>query len=194
MARIFIDTNVLFPFSVMDLMPALTENAVHEIVWTERLLGEWERVIVREQQRSPDAAAAIAETVREFFGDSRVDEASYAALLPEITGPDPDDCHHMAAAIASGATCLVTWNRSDFPDGQLSQHGVMVVDPDSYLCGLLDESPEEVEATIVRMAAGKRRPPLNRPGGILEALANAGVPKFAERLRPRLGRIADQAT
>lgn len=29
MARVFVDTNVLFPFSLMDLMLALTEDAVH---------------------------------------------------------------------------------------------------------------------------------------------------------------------
>ena len=37
MARIFVDTNVLFPYSVMDLMLALTEDAVHEVIWTETL-------------------------------------------------------------------------------------------------------------------------------------------------------------
>lgn len=41
-ARVFVDTNVLFPFSVMDVMLALTEDSVHEIVWSERLLAEWE--------------------------------------------------------------------------------------------------------------------------------------------------------
>ncbi|MEV4618894.1 hypothetical protein AB0J74_09350 [Asanoa sp. NPDC049573] len=40
MARVFVDTNVLFPFSVMDLMLALTEDAVHELVWTDALLAE----------------------------------------------------------------------------------------------------------------------------------------------------------
>lgn len=148
MARVFIDTNVLFPFSIMDLMLALTEDAIHEVIWSERLLGEWERVIVREHQRSPDAAAAIAETVREFFAESRVDEASYTGLLT-------------------------------------AKRGLTVIDPDAYLCGLLDGMPAEIEATIRRLAGGKRRPPLNQPGGIPDALSNAGVPRFVEQLKPR---------
>jgi hypothetical protein len=37
--RIFADTNVLFPFSVMDLLLALTEDEVHEFVW--RPLNSW---------------------------------------------------------------------------------------------------------------------------------------------------------
>jgi excisionase family DNA binding protein len=44
-ARVFIDTNVLFPFSVMDLMLALTMDGIHDVMWSDDLLAEWERVI-----------------------------------------------------------------------------------------------------------------------------------------------------
>jgi hypothetical protein len=60
MARVLADTNVLFPFSLMDLMLALSQDRIHTLLWSEHLLDEWERVIVREQRRSPQAAAAIA--------------------------------------------------------------------------------------------------------------------------------------
>jgi hypothetical protein len=62
MTRVFIDTNVLFPFSVMDLMLALTEDGVHEVLWTKALLAEWERVIVREQGSS----VAVSQGPRTF--------------------------------------------------------------------------------------------------------------------------------
>jgi excisionase family DNA binding protein len=52
-AKVFIDTNVLFPFSVMNLMLALTEDGIHDVIWSDALLDEWERVIVRERRRSP---------------------------------------------------------------------------------------------------------------------------------------------
>jgi hypothetical protein len=42
MNRIFADTNVLLPFSVMDLLLALSEDGLHELIWTEALLDEWE--------------------------------------------------------------------------------------------------------------------------------------------------------
>ncbi|MCX5342517.1 PIN domain-containing protein [Streptomyces atratus] len=74
-ARVFVDTNVLFPFSVMDVMLSLTEDAIHEIVWSERLLGEWERVIVREGKRSAKSAAAVAQAVRRFFPDCEIGAA-----------------------------------------------------------------------------------------------------------------------
>ena len=50
----------------MDIMLALTEDSVHEILWTRALLAEWERVIVREQRRSAASAAAVTAAIREL--------------------------------------------------------------------------------------------------------------------------------
>jgi hypothetical protein len=74
MARVFPDTNVLFPFSLMDLLLTLAEDYVHDLVWSDRLLSEWQRVIVREGHRSAEAAGRIAENIRTGFADSYVPE------------------------------------------------------------------------------------------------------------------------
>ncbi len=135
--RVFVDTNVLFPFSVMDLMLALTEDSIHEVLWTEDLLAEWERVIVREQHRSAESAASITTAIREFFSESQIPEAHYAAQVGAMPGNDPDDRRHMAAALAGRAQVMVTWNRDDFPGEPLAGMGLRVADPDEYLCELL---------------------------------------------------------
>ncbi|MBB4914041.1 PIN domain-containing protein [Streptosporangium saharense] len=185
MARVFVDTNVLFPFSLMDLMLALTEDAVHTLVWSDHLLAEWERVIVRERQRSAPAAAGISAAIREFFADSRVPDDDYKHLLAQMEGPDPDDCHHMAAAVAGRVRVLVTWNLADFPAAFLARYGVTVADPDAYLCSLLSRSPREVLGVLRRMAAGKRRPPMTTID-LVGALDRAGVTLFARSARDRL--------
>jgi hypothetical protein len=51
---------------------ALTEDGIHDVLWTEELLDEWERVIVRGGSRSPDSAAGITASIREFFADTRI--------------------------------------------------------------------------------------------------------------------------
>ena len=51
--RVFIDTNELFPFTVMDTLLTLAEERVITWVWTDELLAEWETVIVREGRRTP---------------------------------------------------------------------------------------------------------------------------------------------
>jgi predicted nucleic acid-binding protein len=185
MARVFVDTNVLFPFSVMDLMLALTEDAIHEVIWTERLLAEWQRVIVREHHRSPESAAAIAAVIRGYFPEGRIDERDYLDLVDAMPGDDPDDRHHIAAAVAGHAESIVTWNRRDFPSEPLAALRLQVVDPDEYLCRLLTDLPHEVVATVVRLAHEKRRPPMT-PLALVETLGKAGVPNFSDRLRRML--------
>lgn len=114
--RVLVDTSVLFPFSVMDLMLALSEDAVHQVLWTDDLLDEWERVVVREQRRSAEAAASVTAAVRKFFADCHIDRSSYEHLVDQMPGADPDDHPHMAAAAAARVDALVTANLADFPE------------------------------------------------------------------------------
>ena len=127
----------------MDLMLALTEDGIHGVMWSDDLLDDRERVIVRERRRFPDAAAAITATIRQFFADGRIPAESYRGLIAEVDGPDPDDNAHMAAAVAGQAGSLVTWNARDFDCGFIRKHAIKVMDPDEYLCALYDEFPGE---------------------------------------------------
>ena len=185
MRRVFVDTSVLFPFSVMDVFLGLSEDAIHRVVWTDELLDEWERVIIRERRRSPETAASVTAAIREFFADGRIDRNQYDHLIDEMPGKDRDDRPHMAAAIAARADALVTSNTADFPAAPLAALGLRVVGPDIYLNELLDDHPQEVIATIVRIAAEKTRPP-KTPADILNALRGAGLREFPDRAQRRL--------
>jgi hypothetical protein len=173
----------------MDLMLALTEDGVHEFLWTETLLAEWERVIVRTQRRSAESATAITTAIRQFFPEGCVAEEAYRHLVSEMPGQDPDDRHHMAAAVAGEASVILTWNRDDFPAETLAGRGIRVMDPDEYLCELIVELPREILTTVVRLAAEKRRPPLT-PYDLADRFTKAGTPNFAARLRDHLSTAA----
>lgn len=182
MSRVFADTNVLFPFSVMDLLLALSEDGVHEVIWTDALLDEWEEVIVRERRRASETAASVTTAIRDFFADTKVERAEYEHLLDQMPGNDPDDHEHMAAAAARRPATILTHNRSDFPSKPLAELGVRVTDPDTYLCELADELHDEVADTVMRLAAEKTRP-TKTPAELLDDLARAGVPQFANEMR-----------
>ena len=186
MNRIFADTNVLFPFSVMDLLLAASEDGLHEVIWTDALLNEWEDVIAREHKRTKETAAAVTAAIREFFPDSKIERRDYQHLVAEMPGKDPDDHEHMAAAIVGGTTVLLTHNNKNFPPKPLAMHGLRVSDPDTYLCELAAEYPDEVADTIVRLAREKKRPP-KPPDDLLNDLEHAGVPHFVKRISALLG-------
>ncbi len=182
MERVLADTNVLFPFSVMDLLLALSEDGIHEVIWTEALLDEWEEVIVREHKRTPASAASITDAIRDFFDDAKVERDEYGHLVGEMPGPDADDHEHMAAAVARQPCTILTRDKKDFPSKPLADLDVRVTDPDTYLCALLDELPGEVVDTLVRLAAEKQRPP-KTPQDLLDDLEAADVPRFAATAR-----------
>ena len=51
------------PVFDQDLLLGLDEDGFHRIVWSDDLLAEWERVIVREDQRTADSASSIVATI-----------------------------------------------------------------------------------------------------------------------------------
>ena len=96
----------------------------------------------------------------------------------------------MAASVAGQPDSLVTWNARDFDCGFIRKHAIKVMDPDEYLCALYEEFPGEVVATIAKLAASKRRPPMT-PVDLVEALDRAGVGEFASLVRSHLTRAGE---
>ena len=91
----------------------------------------------------------------------------------------------MAAAVAGQVELLVTWNGKDFDCGFTRRHSLRIVNPDEYLCALYEDFPDEVLATITRLATSKRRPPMT-PVELVNALDRAGVHEFASLVRSHL--------
>lgn len=185
MRKVFADTSVLFPFSVMDLLLTLSENRLLEPVWTDELLDKWARVIVREHHRTAESAAAITDAIREHFGDLRIDPSLYRDLIATMPGPDPDDHVHSAAAIAVGVDALLTWDTKGFPVEPLAARGLRVTDPDTYLSEIATEFAEDVAHSITELARTKTRPPMTSDD-ILDALTRAGLAAFPELVRDSL--------
>jgi hypothetical protein len=96
----------------------------------------------------------------------------------------------MAAAVAGQAGSLVTWNAKDFDCGFIRKHAIRIMDPDEYLGALYEDFPGEVLATIAKLAASKRRPPMT-PVDLVHALDRAGVKEFASLVRSHPTRAAE---
>lgn len=184
--RVFVDANELFPFRVMDLILALAEDLLVDFMWSDELLDEWERVIVRDGQRRPESARSVAEAVRRFFASTRIDPERYRQRLAFVPGPDPADRVHTAACAFGGVSVLLTRNRSDFPGEFLAGYGVSVSSADDYLTGLLRRRPAAFVEVVERLAGEKRHPPMT-PCELVAGLGRAGVTRLSAALARRLG-------
>ncbi len=185
MERLYLDTNVLFPMTLMDLMLSMAEDFHHDLLWSDFLLAEWERVIVREQRRTPEQASAITSAIRQAFPAGRIAPDDYETIIEAVPGPDADDRVHGAAALAGGATALITANLRHLDVDFFADHGVIVETPESYLLRRLEHAPDRLIETVKRVLAMKTRPP-STVGEYLGRLDRAGAPGFASGLRERM--------
>ena len=178
MERVFPDANVLYPISVADLTLRLGDIAIHEILWTEDLLAEINRVIVDDKGLTTDAADYFCECIRSSFPEGEISRAAYDDLITTRVGPDPDDHVHAVAAVAGGATVLLTSDLSGFPREDVGQ--IRVLDPDRYFTEVLELYPDVVLAVLNEMASQRREP--QPVAATVAALAAAGLTQFARAI------------
>lgn len=185
--RVFIDTSELFPFTIMDVLLSLCEDRLFTWVWTDELLHEWENVIIREGARAPESARSVTDAVRTYFGRYRIDPDLYRDKITDDLSPDPGDRLHAAACVHGGADVLLTRNLKHFRTTAISDAGVQVITSDTFLCRLLTSRPQGVVESFTRAADGRKNPPVT-PVELGNMIANAGAPRFVERLRPHLAK------
>lgn len=182
LARVFLDTSICTPISVLDLMLRCDEHDLHRIAWTEDLLAELELVWVRQGARSAESARGITDSIPAAFADQEVPRQTYSHLIAGMPGDDAADHQHAAAAVAIAPAILLTANLKHFPAPALAKLGVTVSGVDEYALGLLDDQPDELSEIIDEMSASRQRPRMT-PDEIVEALNRAGLKKFGDRIR-----------
>lgn len=185
--RVLLDTNVCYPMSLLDLLLRMDEAPLHDVIWSEDLLGELAEVWVRNGARSLEAATRVCDSIRESFAGQEVPRSDYEHLIADMPGKDPDDHRHAAAAVARAPATIITANLADFPAEPLSVLGVSVTSPDDYLRELWRRHGRDLTAIVTQMAADRHRPTMTTLE-VLDALGRAGVPMFANLVRTRLAK------
>jgi hypothetical protein len=90
-SRVFVDTNVLFPASLADLTLSTAEYGLFELVYSDHLLDEIQRVLVDQKGLAPANAQRFIDEIRKTFPDGRIASATYQSTAESWTGPDRAD-------------------------------------------------------------------------------------------------------
>lgn len=178
---IVLDANVLYPFRVRDALLRFNEAGLFRARWTDDILDEWERAVLRDRPDAEYSLKSQREAMAEAFEEAWVD--GYEALIGAVSLPDPDDRHVLAAAIRCGAQHIVTENTKDFPAAQLEPYGVEAVSADTVLANTFELYEAEATAALRKMRLAYDRPPMS-PGEFLKDLTRAGLPKLSLAVRP----------
>ncbi|WP_417234820.1 PIN domain-containing protein [Arthrobacter sp.] len=177
---VVLDTCVLLPISVADLVLRLAEAKLFRVLWSEEILGELERNLVAKINLEREAAARRLRFMRQAFPDALVE--NHQALIDSMMC-DEKDRHVLAAAVRSNAELIVTSNLKDFPPASTEPYDIEAISPDEFLLDQLDLFPVVVLRCLEEQAAAYRDPRLS-VDGLVAQLAKCGLVQFtAEVIR-----------
>lgn len=185
MRVVIYDACVLFSTPLRDLMIRLAIKGVLRARWTEDILDEVFRSI---QRHRPDLPVAALERTRQMMNSAVRDCLihSHREMIPELSLPDPDDRHVLAAAICAGASMIVTFNLRDFPVSSLAIHGVVAVHPDLLMLELLEQSDGAVLRTLFEQA-GALKNPTRTVEDLIGTLEGCGLARSMAKVRGIIG-------
>lgn len=157
--RALLDANVLYSNFTRDLLLSLFAARLYEAKWTDQINDEWVRHLLK--NRSDLDQAKIHRTVEKM---NRIKPnplvKNFEHLIKSIELPDANDCHVLAAAIASRSQKILTWNLKDFPARFLNEFGIEAENPDRFIAALIRENPESVVTSFRKMRERYQKPRL----------------------------------
>ncbi len=178
-----LDTCVLYPPTLRDVLLSLAEAGLFRPLWTEDILRELRAALIRrpgpgtvEERR--EQVDRLLTQIRGAFEDAMV--TGHDPLVATMTN-DPKDRHVLAAGVRGSAAAIVTFNLSDFPQTATKPLAIEAIHPEEFLLDQLDLDPDRV-LTVMRDQVGRnRRPPVSIEQ-LAQTLTRSGLPRFGAEL------------
>jgi len=147
--KIAIDTCVLFPTVMREMVLGVARAGHFEPVWSARILEEWARAAIKLGPAGETQARAEIALLRAAW--PRAEHDAEPGLEARLWLPDVADVHVLAIAVASSADAIMTLNAKDFPRNILAEEGLSRIDPDSYLHRVWQAAPDSVAEVAARV-------------------------------------------
>lgn len=177
--KVCLDTCVLYPTVMREVLLGVAAQGLFTPIWSDRILGEWSRAAAKLGPAGQAQADAEIAMVSAQWPKAVV--APQPSLVDRLWLPDANDVHVLAAAIAGHADIILTMNAKDFPRGILAEEGLSRADPDTFLLGLYEASPDPVRHAVAQVHSEA-----NRLSGEVWALRKlmkkARLPRFGKAL------------
>ena len=174
---VVLDANLLYPFHLRNLLVQFGVDSIIAPRWTARIHDEWVRNLVRNGGPDHDRLFRTRKLLEQVLpGADTADWERHLPFVPEAI--DPKDRHVVAAALASKADGILTFNLRHFPE-QASV--VPAHHPDDFLLALHDDDPEPVLASAHAAHMNLSRTTPTFPDYLIR-LSAQGLPKLAKAL------------
>lgn len=175
------DACVLYPFHLRNLLIQCAVDRLVEARWTDEIHDEWIRNL---SANTPGLSVERLTTTRDLMNLvlPKATVTGYAAHIPEINLPDPNDRHVVAAGVEADASVIVTWNLRDFPASELRKHGLRRQTPDAFLLDIHDAAPEVAVAATANARRNLRISSISA-ADFLQALERQKLKRFVATMK-----------
>lgn len=153
--KILIDACVLYPTVMREVLLGVARTGLFTPYWSPRILEEWARAAIKLGPEGEVQARREVATLQVAWPDASLRHPP--ELENRLWLPDPNDLHVLAAAISGSCDAIMTVNAKDFPRNILTEEGLHRVDPDSYLQGCVEASPDLVAPVALAVLEEARR-------------------------------------
>jgi len=174
------DACVLYPALLRDFLMWLGLSGCFRARWSHAIQDEWKRNLLRNR---PGLSRTQLDRVSDLMDNAIPDclVEGYEDLMADVSLPDPDDRHVLAAAIHGDASVIVTFNLRDFPHESLAPFGIEALHPDDFILQLLERDAAAVISAAQHQRAQLMRPPSDTDQ-YLDILRKQGLIKTADTL------------
>jgi predicted nucleic acid-binding protein len=173
-----LDTNVIYPLEIRDLLLWFAHFELFTPKWSETIFEEWVNVM-KSKGISEKEIKKRVDNVDLAFPDAKVSD--YKGLIASLNLPDENDRHVLAAAIKVNANMIVTNNLKDFPETYLESFGMKVKSADDFLTDIIDLNPAIALQAFKALVMNRTNPEMNE-FEVLEILRNRGLLNTANYL------------
>jgi len=164
-----LDTNVIYPVIVRDLLFWFAHYDMYTPKWSKHIFDEWRNVMERKGVSSIEVEKRV-QKANLAFPDALVQH--YDPLIANLSLPDMKDCHVLAVAIKANAQLIVTNNIKDFPKEILNEFGTLVKIADDFLTHLIDLNGETAIEAFKEMVFNKRNPAMHEYAVLTQLMKN----------------------
>jgi len=178
--RVFLDTCVLFPQTLRDVLLTAAESELYFPLWSSSVLDELERNLIEDRGLTRQQTNRLREAMISAFPESIV--SGYQALIPAMKNHEGDR-HVLAAAVRGSATVIVTENLRHFPTVACEPYEIRPRSVDEFLSELLSLDRDRV-CDVLRSIARDRK---NLPLAEIVRLIGIVAPHFQRAISFHLG-------
>lgn len=153
--RLVVDTCVLFPTVMREVLLGAARLGHFTPLWSERILEEWARASLKLGPTGEVQARAEIALLRAAWPDA--ERPAAPGIEARLWLPDSGDLHVLAVAVAASADAILTVNRQDFPKNILAEEGLDRLEPDGFLFSLWLKDPEGLDTVGLSVLAEANR-------------------------------------